>query len=350
MDDDKLLLEEYKHFAESFWRNEEVGEKRVNFFITISTAILGGIAALYTSNYVSENYYAFQSIGIFGLSADLALGIVTYIRIMRRNKVSDEYKKILRHLRDELAYRSNSLHAYSLPFDKKGNKLPRGGLTDTMAILNSIIIAAMVSIWSYSSVGSFLKWYHVLLIFLTSFGVQWGFAHFYRQASSNKEKNKNQDREYVPRWFRAGVGAVILNRNNNEQVLAFERKDSPGIWQFPQGGIERGEKPIPAVYREIEEETGIQKEDLELLSSDYCLTVYELPESWRNAGVGRGQVHQWYFFQLNNDNVKINLGIEEEFKDHQWMSIDALILRTTEFREGIYKDISDFIKTNFNGP
>ena len=43
MEDEKLLLAEYELFSTSFWKNEEVGEKRVNFFITLTTAIIAGI-------------------------------------------------------------------------------------------------------------------------------------------------------------------------------------------------------------------------------------------------------------------------------------------------------------------
>jgi hypothetical protein len=39
MKDENLLLAEYKRYAESFWKNEEVGEKRVSFFITLVTAV-----------------------------------------------------------------------------------------------------------------------------------------------------------------------------------------------------------------------------------------------------------------------------------------------------------------------
>jgi len=48
MEDEKLLLAEYQHFSESFWKNEEIGEKRVNFFITLSTAIVALVASEHT--------------------------------------------------------------------------------------------------------------------------------------------------------------------------------------------------------------------------------------------------------------------------------------------------------------
>ena len=43
------------------------------------------------------------------------------------------------------------------------------------------------------------------------------------------------------RYFRAGVGAVVLEPNG--RVLVLERSDVPGAWQFPQGGLDDGETP-----------------------------------------------------------------------------------------------------------
>ena len=41
-----FLLEEYKHLAESFLRNEELGERRFNFFIALTTAVIGALVAI----------------------------------------------------------------------------------------------------------------------------------------------------------------------------------------------------------------------------------------------------------------------------------------------------------------
>ena len=88
--------------------------------------------------------------------------------------------------------------------------------------------------------------------------------------------------------FRAGVGAIILGKQGN--VLAFERRDFPGSWQFPQGGLEEGESTMEAVKREIHEETGIRAGDLELLAAASRPLAYELPEKARTKKLGRGQV------------------------------------------------------------
>lgn len=72
-----FLLVEYRNLADSFWRNEEAGERRVNFFITLVTAVLSALVAWATrgSGSRTDSDYA---IVLFALLALLALGSVTF--------------------------------------------------------------------------------------------------------------------------------------------------------------------------------------------------------------------------------------------------------------------------------
>ena len=89
--------------------------------------------------------------------------------------------------------------------------------------------------------------------------------------------------------LRIGVGAVLLNRNN--QVFVGKRKDNPiNKWQMPQGGVDNKEKLVDALKRELYEETSVKSYKI-IHELDRWLT-YELPENllgkiWR--GKYRGQ-------------------------------------------------------------
>jgi len=59
------------------------------------------------------------------------------------------------------------------------------------------------------------------------------------------------------------IPLVLCLIKRNEKVLLLKRsgKESrPGIWEFPFGKIETGEKSIDAVKREVFEETGLRVE------------------------------------------------------------------------------------------
>lgn len=146
-------------------------------------------------------------------------------------------------------------------------------------------------------------------------------------------------------FFRANVGAVILNSQN--QVLAFERSKIKGAWQLPQGGIKAGEEPAESVRREIEEETGLHIEELEFIAEFPEWLVYEVPKENRNKKVGRGQVQKWFFFRIINENeTKIDLKktMEKEFCNWQWISMKNLADIAVEFRRDIYLKLNYFIE------
>jgi len=145
-----------------------------------------------------------------------------------------------------------------------------------------------------------------------------------------------------PQTFRAGVGAIILN--GKDQVLALERKNIPGAWQFPQGGLKGDETPLEAVKREIYEETGIQERDLELLAIAPRWLAYELPEEARTNKIGRGQVQCWFLFRFSGLNDSITLGNYKEFKAWKWTSMDELTSKVVSFKQPVYQELAEFFK------
>ena len=60
--------------------------------------------------------------------------------------------------------------------------------------------------------------------------------------------------------YRRGVGIVLIN--DKGRVFVAERLDTPGAWQMPQGGIDKGETPIEAAWREMKEEVGTDRAEL----------------------------------------------------------------------------------------
>ena len=140
-------------------------------------------------------------------------------------------------------------------------------------------------------------------------------------------------------FFRAGAGAVILDARR--QVLACERVNIPGAWQMPQGGLEEGEAPLEGAWREVREETGLRRRDLELLAAAPGPLAYELPPEYRTRKTGLGQVQYWFLFRLKNEKAEIDLGVEGEFRAWKWIPFAELIESAAPFRRPLYQRLAE---------
>jgi putative (di)nucleoside polyphosphate hydrolase len=136
------------------------------------------------------------------------------------------------------------------------------------------------------------------------------------------------------RFFRAGVGAVIANEHGD--VLACERRDIAGAWQFPQGGLHDGEAPIDAVRREIQEETGITPDQLRLMTECPDLLVYELPPANWSDKTGRGQVQRWFMFAYRG-RLAVVLPADSEFVACAWRPFAEVARHAPDFRRPVYQ-------------
>lgn len=120
-----LMLAEYGHLAESFLRNEEAGEKRVSFFVTLTS---GAVALL---GFVRGKEVALQpsqadAPTIFALTALLLFGHFTFVRILRRNLETDKYLRGLARLRQYFVREEDRGRRARFCFDPYGPPKTRG--------------------------------------------------------------------------------------------------------------------------------------------------------------------------------------------------------------------------------
>jgi len=166
-----LLIADLEHFGESMWRNEEVGEKRFNFFVTFVTAVIGGLVALHTSQRKPDEA-TLTSITSGALVGLLVFGILTYLRMLHRNRVTDQYQRTLKYIRERLLALNPSLTEYKVPQPLHAGKWKwlRGGLAETVGAMDAVLLGALLRTSNVLDAG----W--VVAISFFSLLVFWGLA------------------------------------------------------------------------------------------------------------------------------------------------------------------------------
>lgn len=117
--------------------------------------------------------------------------------------------------------------------------------------------------------------------------------------------------------YRPSVVGVFINHSGN--VLVLERVDTPGAWQFPQGGIEEKETPLTALRREMTEELGC--ENIRVMSSSSQQISYDFPP---DLGVPicqhyRGQTAWWFLCGMSCSGPHLHRATDAEFCAHRWI-------------------------------
>jgi putative (di)nucleoside polyphosphate hydrolase len=141
--------------------------------------------------------------------------------------------------------------------------------------------------------------------------------------------------------YRRGVGLVVANPAG--LIFAGQRIDNPGpAWQMPQGGIDPGETPLRAAFRELEEETGIPSRAVELVAETpwlrYDLPPDLVPRIW--GGRFRGQEQIWFLFRFTGEDGLVDIARDQpEFSAWAWMEPPALIERIVPFKRDLYRQI-----------
>ena len=142
--------------------------------------------------------------------------------------------------------------------------------------------------------------------------------------------------------YRSNVGIMMVNEKG--YVFVGQRLDNnQNAWQMPQGGIDAGEDPETAAYRELLEETGVKKQDVRFVASSSQWLSYDLPEDlipilWN--GKFRGQKQKWFLFKFLGEDGDINIATEHpEFSKWKWISKENLLNEIVPFKKSVYENV-----------
>ncbi len=139
--------------------------------------------------------------------------------------------------------------------------------------------------------------------------------------------------------YRPNVGIILVNRRNE---VFWGKRIREHSWQFPQGGIKRGETPEQAMYRELNEETGLWPEHVRIIGRTRNWLRYDVPERWVRRewrGHYRGQKQIWFLLRMigHDTDVSLRASSHPEFDawrwNEYWVPLDTVI----EFKRSVYQ-------------
>lgn len=138
--------------------------------------------------------------------------------------------------------------------------------------------------------------------------------------------------------FRANVGIILSNAD--AKLLLGGRIGNKG-WQFPQGGMEKGESAEEAMYRELHEEVGLLEADVEILGTTSDWLRYRLPKKYVRQGskpLCIGQKQRWFILRLvgPEDRVRADCSQTPEFDRWRWVEFWRPVNEVIYFKRRVY--------------
>ncbi len=140
--------------------------------------------------------------------------------------------------------------------------------------------------------------------------------------------------------YRPSVAGIL--QNTEGKILIGERRDAPGSWQFPQGGVEPGETRADALARELSEEIALDPAAYEVCESRGPYRYLFPPGRTKHGFHGQ---EQHYFLLSLSPSAKIDFATKvPEFRAFRW--IDPAEFRIDwlpEMKHGVYRQVfADF--------
>lgn len=142
--------------------------------------------------------------------------------------------------------------------------------------------------------------------------------------------------------YRANVGVVLFNHDG--RVWLGRRANTPGPfnWQFPQGGVDRGEDLLDAAKRELQEETGVVTTEHLGRTEDWI--TYDFPIGYRGSKIAKGwkgQKQVWFALRFLGPESEVNLFAHRpiEFDDWRWADLDEAPALVVPFKRQAYETV-----------
>lgn len=267
-----ILLKEYDYVSRLFIENEQLGERRVELFNALTTAVLAMLGAISGSGILLMGKEADPKLFLIGSMVLFSFGIFTLRRIIQRNIATDQNTIKLDSIRKYFVKEETSEKIAYLPFDPESPKPPhriepgvtplfslgRGGLLENVVLMNSFIFAGLVV-----SLFALLPLETEMIFVILAYGLI-GLLVFVGSWLGQMIYTRGK---YDDEIIRAAGGLVWRYRNNSKEIAVVHRtRYAEDEWILPKGKLksEKGESWKEAAIREVCEEIGCTKKDLKV--------------------------------------------------------------------------------------
>ncbi len=145
--------------------------------------------------------------------------------------------------------------------------------------------------------------------------------------------------------YRPNVAMIILSPEypKKKKIFIAQRNDIKGIWQFPQGGIDKGEEVKEALFRELEEEIGTNAVEIVAEYPDWI--SYDFPDKIaKKMKPYAGQKQRYFLLKLAKD-AKIRLDTKHpEFDEYKFVDVGKVLEYTAHFKKPVYETVLNYFK------
>ena len=144
--------------------------------------------------------------------------------------------------------------------------------------------------------------------------------------------------------YRPNVAIIVLAPTYPFEckLLVAQRSDIKGAWQFPQGGIDEGESPKEAMYRELKEEIGTN--DVEIIAQYPQWLSYDFPENVAKKMRFDGQSQKYFLVRLK-PGAKIDINTPKpEFNDFRFVKVEEINKIVNSFKKPVYTKVIKYFK------